>query len=475
MINNVGEPLTEISAFGNWWHGSVSTANQFKNRAGMTLLSGTNGFLPNTDALNANGSDAHLVDFDLPTLTTPTDDIAIGLERLNKAILFGGQKFYSICGIFQFGSGGWPYRAPDGSVWHMEAEKISSGQLGIYAKRLRNHAGGTRSLVLELAVPHYSSVHGEAPVGVAVNFSPKGGDKAAVHSWFSTHPTTIVCFIAELVVTGGDNNSLPSVSGSVTHDLSSALIESVLGDFVTYSTKGVVWVPHPTPPVDGGYYTSRVPDGSSYIYTVEFTVADISSDTTKRAWINHYICAVVYGREGGRQELSWRSEEILLNWHCYDASTTGTYVWYGDGRDPVDTQVASLSFKEVRTTTLRLMRDSAVVASLNKTQVSYRSQSKASGADYGPVVDGAVEWSGNAYDPSHSDYFVTDLNAIYFEMAASNILQVRGTNGANNILLEYIGPDVAGERGVGNVTTLGSAVAIDPITGTFDSQIKRYF
>ena len=203
--------LEEVYAYGNFWHGKkirdggfVSSLGVAVPDASVALFEGYNS-RKNLTAYSEKLCVNHLVDFGMPSLTTPDADAAKGMVRTNKAILFGYNKQYSVCGSFFFGSDGWPYKAPDGSTWHMTAMLGENGIVTVLARPLRSDGGGN-----DIAVTTSEAVdisNGSYLYTASTNFSPVDGSKAALHIYRTVNsevqPYAELRYILEIAVSGG--------------------------------------------------------------------------------------------------------------------------------------------------------------------------------------------------------------------------------------------------------------------------------
>lgn len=273
MIDDSPEALAEVIAFGNWWHGSYRPGEGFFSRSGVAQAILNASSVANTQR-NVVGRDAHLVDFDRTVVETPAEESAIGMERWNKAILYGKDKYYSILGSFNLGAGGWPYRAPDGFVWHLQARYFAPSTVIVFGNVLRSDITVPSVQLAEIEVPAddttstwswQTKTDGVSPL--TLNFNPKGGAQAAAHRY---GPQKVPMWIVEFSVSGGSATTPPVVSAAVTFNRSSAstvdigcpivyvddtLINPVTGQTYTWPNQ-YVYPQVPINQVPDGYNTS---------------------------------------------------------------------------------------------------------------------------------------------------------------------------------------------------------------------------
>lgn len=287
MIDDSPEALAEVIAFGNWWHGSYRTGEGFFSRSGVAQAILNASSVANTQK-SVVGRDAHLVDFDRPAVETPAAEAAIGMERWNKAILYGKEKYYSILGTFKLGVGGWPYRAPDGIVWHLQARFFSPGTVIVFGNVLRSDITVPTVQIAEIEVP----IEDTNPVwswqsfvgltsSLMVNFNPKGGAQAAAHRY---SPYQVPLWVVEFEVSGGSATTPPTISAEVTFDRASAS-ENTIGAPVVY--------------VDDTLINPNT--GETYTWPDQFVYPPVPVNQNAEGYnVNAQVLGVVYNAAGER-------------------------------------------------------------------------------------------------------------------------------------------------------------------------------
>lgn len=223
--------LEEVSTFGNFWHGKKIRDGAFISSIGVSVPAASEALFEGYNSrkhLTAYSTKLcvnHLVDFGMPELETPSEDAEKGMVRTNKAILFGYNKQYSVCGGLFFGANGWPYKAPDGSTWLMTALLGENGVVSVLARPLRSDGGGNDSVIATssaINISNYSYAY-----TASTNFSPVDGRKAALHVYRTVNaevqPYAELRYILEIDVSGGaiinrctNEVELPSVQVAVT-------------------------------------------------------------------------------------------------------------------------------------------------------------------------------------------------------------------------------------------------------------------
>lgn len=300
---------------GNFLHGRKDKSAGFVSRLGVTMDPAL--FVPysSTPEYLYRINDAHLIDFDMPPQTTPDVERDIGLVRWNKAILFGRVKSYSIAGGYTFGSEGWPYKAPDGSVWQMTAQiqTSPSWHITVIAKPLHYD-------VLDLAgTPELFSFYPpwSPPDNWFINFNPKLGNKAAIHFLYSPNAySERVDQIVELTVSGGSVSAVPTdpwVMPAITH--------VVLYDQAAIRTN--LATPDNTLATGGGASTSIINEGATgefhmfgtisypvYIVNFQKVTAPITASNYKTTTVYDEIFRVAYDQSGARRVLSARTTTV---------------------------------------------------------------------------------------------------------------------------------------------------------------------
>lgn len=223
MIDDGLDPLCELVTVCNPWHGSYDTNDGFRNRSGnlMPLVSASS-----TAANQAavQGSGYHRVDFDMPEIPTPKVMSDEGMEIWNKTLLYGEDKYVSIMSTLRLGKDCWPYKAPDGTVWHMRAAQGSTTQVKVYCTQLTTTPTvPNTTLIATFTVPAPDSfegyIYGTPDPTLHVNFDPHGGSRATAHYYFYRSGTTFDYFTPvyalEITLSGGDAYNPPTATAEV--------------------------------------------------------------------------------------------------------------------------------------------------------------------------------------------------------------------------------------------------------------------
>lgn len=528
MFDDGDDPLSELVAFGNLWHGGYSESGGFISRAGIRQ-----NFLNQSDVANdhkdAPGYDAHLVDFGMPELVTSEEEAAAGMEWWNKAILYGKDKYYSILSTWGLGESGWPYRSPDGSVWHLQARITGTDILKIYGDLIRMDRTSPTIEIASFDLPLSTGTvmslqtYDEASISsVTVNFNPKSGANAAIHQYGRYR---VPMWILEVEVSQGSYEMPPTISGEFTFNEQTSVV----------STEEIVNIQNPKMPMSvsftnaiipspipvGSEYAAYIKNGRFYFerpQTYTLTGRDVVPSDDP---INYdpasvpgsiksvsLIVGVVYGRDGERQVVTYKETETLTRKDSGVIIVHGGYVAYDvrllDGgeywihafEDHYDS--APIRWRrevtEVLSTKNEFLVNGVSVAVLegviNDMGYAERDANGQNDNRYGFLGDGGViSHDGNAYNESEVriDSFDGALNQQIrsrISMPASNVfayckVALPNQNPLINRVLLYAAPDNGG--GVftwpdpWDLSQYVVPIAVDPVTGSFSKSVTRYF
>lgn len=325
MIDDGADSLTEFTTFFQPWHGKkVESSGAVLNNQSVPIIPSV-GDLVHLDTF---GGDAHLVDFGMPPIDTPPLMADAGMEIKNTAILYGRTKNYSPVAGWGFGDGGWPYRCADGTVYHMQARAHPTlrTKLMLYCGKPDVSIAYPSYLLFEMDTPdNLSTEYHHAPIdnfiadgefesaftrGPCANFSPDG-TKAAIHWWDEFMLTVCV----ELVISGGDEATMPTVEGALTYSHNEAG-GSLPTRFVTNQTTGVAgtckayWYDvqangatdgdAPDYSRDGNLY-KRMPDPNP----IHAAAHDMQIGVEVGNYRDENILCVCYAKDGARKVLSY--------------------------------------------------------------------------------------------------------------------------------------------------------------------------
>lgn len=337
MFSDGPNGLEKVVAFGNFWHGRLTTAGNFVSALGVEVPAesverfayyhAAESLAEYTTKLCVN----HLVDFDMPELDTPAADAEKGLVYYNKALLFGQHKYYSISSDRCFGSSGWPYKAPDGSVWHLTAYLDETDSA---VKILASPLGGTGQSTLASISLSGLDLYTKVCV-TSVNFSPKDGANAAAHVYYTTnadaYPFSDLQYVVEIAVSGGSVNDY--CTQDVTYPEAVCEITYTPDDVVVYFKNGE----EPATEYFGETGVSvaqEYPIGETFPggYPIYFRLQKVSyRGRYAKQWDtdSHYdtLGGVVYTKDGNRAVLSGRNGTAT---HCAytEMQPTYRYRWY---------------------------------------------------------------------------------------------------------------------------------------------------
>lgn len=465
MIDHGPVALAELIAFGNWWHGHYDTVNGFVSRAGVAqaFLNGSSEAAIQREKI---GYDAHLVDFSMPEIETPEDESAQGMLRWNKAILYGRDKYYSILGGFRFGVGGWPYRAPDGSVWHLQARMGTSGVLNIHGDLLKSHVNIVATVRQSITVPTDTNAQGlfpwldESVSNPIVNFNPKGGAQAAVHR-YGIH--SALMWLVEVAVAGGSKTVAPTITCTLSYTGAT--------QFTTGQTGGS---------------ESLIQDTAINPYTGEIFIAPESPDyplthpTGTWTSTRDQVLAVTYSSEGERQRVSIRKDVVVS--YIHDAFVPVIpYDTYQQERHVRTISHLSFVVNEQRMSDLwfDVTESNSYLTRINHLPArvidSYY-QSDVLGNVFNGYFAPAFDLTQPGWLDNTSDMRFVRLAANAFALVS--IAQAFEARPFINRILAYVSPDGSGVFGwptPWDRSDLQVPIAVDPITGAFVPTITRYF
>jgi hypothetical protein len=462
VIEELGNPQA-LDSFGNFSHGSYSLDVGYKSR--------TNYSMPHlsswTAATTHDDKDgfAHLVDLGMPVVTTPTAFETQGYFMWNKAILFGEQKRYSIMSGFNFGIGGWLYKAPLGNVWHMLATRPDASTLKIEARKINNSLTPT-SLVQVLTIDISGYDWGTT---FFVNFDPKGSGRAAihVHSGTGAFGSPWVNYIFEMTVADGDDPSLPTVTATLAYDGTSSVTTQVTwtGPLTLINTGNFnkTTISEPTPLYGGPYIGVAEQSWDSVIYTTDNSEPNLKANETIR------VLAIAYKKDGTRITLGLRQavETYIPYSGGHVLSITGNYIATYDGttviQNPITTTwpVIVSENKWWRYYKLELTRDGVAVAAFAKT-IEYE------GTPMTETTSGTGQQSNGVWlqdDPSVLIDLLTTNSACIFKLASGNASMFAWASADFSGVLPAATPDLLS----------GKKFSFDPESGSYNRRIVKWF
>lgn len=471
------DALMAIETWGNWWHGSYHQTLGWRSRAGVALPAEVTAHAAAIDARNLLDTEAQLVDMGMPAVATPAGEAAAGLLRWEKALLFGREKAYNIkSGGQNFGRAGWPYRAPDGTVWHLKIAWTTSGQIEIYGRVLTPAFANPMTLV---ATPAWSGLPGwSASRTLAVTFAPTGGAAAAVH--WRTAADNALNSILELAVSGGSATTPPTISASLTYPNVASL--TTTGSYPSGAITATSYISGTTVWTGGASVYSAPPAGYDPAHyateTIPTTRDPVSLPVSYGSphW-TRTVLGVIYGVDGARHVLSRGDHEhtpTLSESQSIAATGTASYLAYRASPSDPWVRGAFLSevgvrvaFSTTRAThaEIALERDGSPVASLH----TYRDHASSGVQD---VATGTVT-GGSVTDSLSGNY----LGASPRSSGMSNDTVAWIGDNAAHLVYAWAGADHAQAYGDTAAVTLDAydRICVDPLTGDFDPLVTRRF
>lgn len=300
----VTEGGTLPAGAGNWYHGSYSTTQGWRDRGGATLPAvvrdSTIAAAHTPTRLSGSRiSVAHLMNWELPkTLWNTDEQKAKSSPKWGKNILHGIKKWYSVLhgagSNSEVGSDGWLYKAPDGTTWHLF---IQAGNVrAAHINALMDRSSSTIVASIPNSVYTYTTTPPRNLAYIHVTFSPVSGEKASAHFHGYEGDVWFTGAIVDFEVSGGNATTPPSVSVSVVASSFDELYESGIANKNRNSG----------PDTDTGY----VPNGTylAYEYYIKNDSLLIvpSSPGGRREQHEYFrrILLITYNKAGERVELS---------------------------------------------------------------------------------------------------------------------------------------------------------------------------
>ena len=242
MISESSIPLAEVEAFGIFHHGHATESGIFSRHDVAKPIGVTWDFPFETGRWYglSKAEPEWLVDFGMPVVTTPQADIDAGYSRWNKLILRDiDKKIYTADSngytvtVGTVGKSSWLYRATDGSVFKLTGYNNNSDSVFVQCSRGAIGSGG--DVVASVLVGGFLTEYSAAAKCLAT-FAPNG-QHAALNWYIEYTPYTDPLYrvandiwvqaVVEVVVSGGSQSTLPTVTLSVTYaDADSMVLSS---------------------------------------------------------------------------------------------------------------------------------------------------------------------------------------------------------------------------------------------------------
>jgi hypothetical protein len=478
---NLGErfDFDEITRFGNPWHGYRVLATGDLMTDADVAISG-----PVVDHLPDDGWN-RFSDLGATAVQTSEADAAVGMTWLNRAVWTGFNKRVAAVhspggdGTTSVGATAWPYRAPDGQVWWLEAGIVAASptELKIFARKMPTPDDK------ELGVDAVEIVSLGINVGEFsnsaswVNFAPDGS-AATIYSGFRRPwGDSYQMQLWETEITNGTATEPPDATLALcTVDFmpdEDVIYTPLQNGYVTYSAETLNSNdpdPYPfTGPFTRWSITGAVtggnddPSGQGYRETRDTTVA----------------MGIVYSGSGNRHVIKRRERRLTEEYFVCNAadgyldsagvynnaiSITGTYA------DLSNSAEVSWTEHYLSTLSLQILLDDAVIV-----DVEVRRVERVNNRDY--------SGSGSPGYGSESNEAVTDIDDEKFVDIPLGWFLV---NGETVVLVATDDPRAivawGNSRGGGqfpeeSLPQMASAAGFSthPFTGIFDPEIDRYF
>lgn len=480
MIHGFGA-CGSLDELGNYSHGHYSLDVGYVSRAARAMphLAA----FPVTAVHDVFDGYSHLVDLDMPPVTTPSDWAFDGLYRWNKAIFFGDLKRYSISGNWHLGIGGWIYKSPAGLLWHMLAVRPDSATLLIQAKPLSQSTSGTFETLVTIDLSNYA-------VGdrFFVNFDPKCSGRAAIqcHAVYGEFMTPWLEYCFETTVTGGDHlNDLPVVAYEKTVDiLDNAKNGMTQGVFYsgalqkkpyvssTVSEDNTTTGPAPNYFVTGNIVTSYTP-----------YYQDQPGEYSLRSTKVERVFAIAYKKTGARAVFSYRNRTDLFFPGLEVVTINGDTTNYWDGTTTINyptsssaTPTMNLRRITVSTKALDLLVNDVTIVTFKQETDTTKYETKI--VNTGPVnettMTGATVVTGDAQ--LASGVWLWDEGTTRIQMLTPNSFGIMAEVSSAWKIYAWASADFNGKPGVLTPDQLtAKKFSFDPESGQYSRRIIKWF
>mgnify|MGYP000955521500 CR=1 FL=1 len=300
----VTEGGNAVVTMGDWYHGSYSTVQGWRDRVGAALPAAVRdstvaaAHTPTRLSSSRIGA-AHLMNWELPKAFWNTDERkAKSSSKWGKNILHGIKKWYSVLhgagSNSEVGSDGWLYRAPDGTTWHLFIQNRNVRAAHINA--LMDRSSSTVVASIPDSVYTYTTTPPRDLAYIHVTFSPVSGEKASAHFHGYEGDVWFTGAIVDFEVSGGNATTPPSVSVSVVASSFDELYESGVANKNRNSG----------PDTDTGY----VPNGTYIAYEYYIKNDSLLIVPSSPGWrreqhtYSRRILLITYNKAGERVEIS---------------------------------------------------------------------------------------------------------------------------------------------------------------------------
>ena len=483
MIHGFGA-CGSLDELGNYSHGHYSLDVGYVSRASRAMphLAA----FPVTAVHDVFDGYSHLVDLDMPPVTTPSDWAFDGLYRWNKAIFFGDLKRYSISGNWHLGIGGWIYKSPAGLLWHMLAVRPDSATLLIKTKPLSQSTAGTFETLVTIDLSNYA-------VGdrFFVNFDPKCSGRAAIqcHAVYGEFMTPWLEYCFETTVTGGDHlNDLPVVAYEKTVDiLDNAKNGMTQGVFYSGALQrgpsiSLTYEDNTTTGPGPNYYVT-----GNYFYTYTPVYTNMVGEYSYRSVKVERVFAIAYKKTGERSVFAYRNRTDLFFPGLEVVSVNGHTTVYWDGTtsfnyptstEPPEPPTMNLRKTSISTKALDLLVDGVPVVTFKQEtdNTCYGIQT----CTAGPVQDNTVLPAGGATVSGDaqlaSGVWLWNEGTTRIQMLTPNSFGIMAEVSSAWKIYAWASADFNGKPGVLTPDQLtAKKFSFDPESGQYSRRIIKWF
>jgi hypothetical protein len=368
MFDDGRKPLTRLVRFGNFLHGSYDSVDGWKSRRGYDMPSfmASGQSATHASQCTSAGLGVSFANFGGPPIETPQTQLEEGYEWVTHARLFGLSKYYSVRATKQFGDNGWPYKSPDGTVWHMMAT-LDNTLVKIYAIELAPTMANPivhGQFVGQFSFPYFSVSDFDylydaiTPASeVSATFDPRDGATAMIHRFAERTPGELrqYCVDAALAAVeiklSGGNRKDPLNETQLAIDSTTTVLDCRMpNNSVLYPHQAHVdpteYATEPTIDFDFPYLhvtNSQAPSGPDPILeyvAMEFKEHETEPDTITASIGEAYYSVLGYGyrSDGLRVEIGFgQSVDYRTTQETYAGSTVERYYVYNySGSQPPD-------------------------------------------------------------------------------------------------------------------------------------------
>lgn len=358
MIDDGIDSLSELVTVCNPFHGKYHIDTLFSSYAGVPIPMMVDDV--NMEAvMSLRTGGWTIVDLNMPVIATPQNFTDLGFTIMNKAILHGPQRHYSVKSTWNLGKAGWVYCDADGVVWHLWADfGTTYAEVKVYGDPINVANPRPTTLLATFTVPVAPSpnqLSDHSSPYIATTFDPNGSGRAAIHvyvdvavydstSWnFQSLNWSVAICALEVAVSGGAGSALAVTQTLLTNDGFFSVYDAAFSGFEEGPAHAITaTVGHATPdqfiPPGGGVYDIHPQGIQTVAYKdVETTGLDISAGpgnagydlTTRERYVT--FVGIVYDSNGVRHKIDYARENTqstVTEFELVDAGQPVFLYWF---------------------------------------------------------------------------------------------------------------------------------------------------